>query len=90
MPFREHVSGAGFVSPWSGAWKPLAVIGVNLILLALLIFVFPALLAYLIAAFLLFDGSLLLAGAYWIRRREREMREQRQVWRESLDPAAWN
>jgi hypothetical protein len=39
---------------------------------------------------LLFDGSLLLAGAYWIRRREREMREQRQVWRESLDPAAWN
>ncbi len=70
---------------WYVPWKPLALLGGNLVVLAVLIFVFPALLAYLIAAFLLFNGSLLLAAAYHLRRAERGPAELGAVYWGSVD-----
>jgi len=62
------------------AWKPIGFVGINLIVLALLIFAFPALLAYLIAAFLLFNGSLLVGAACWLWQTEKQSRERHPVY----------
>ncbi len=42
-------------------WWLVFLFGINLVLLALLIFIFPAILAYVFAAFLLFAGILLIS-----------------------------
>jgi hypothetical protein len=64
------------ISPW---WVYL-LLGVNLILLAALIIMFPELVAYLVAGFLIFDGVLFLWIAYRMRKFKRLYRE----WRDSL------
>jgi hypothetical protein len=64
------------ISPW---WVYL-LLGVNLILLAALIIMFPELVAYLVAGFLIFDGVLFLWIAYRMRKFKRLYRE----WRKSL------
>lgn len=53
-------------SPASGWGFLLA--GINFVLLAVLIFAFPDLLAYLVASFLLFNGLLMVGLGLWARR----------------------
>ena len=64
------------VSPW---WLYL-LLGLNLILLAILIMIFPELLAYLVAAFLLIDGLLFLVIGWQVRRLARLYKG----WRDEL------
>ncbi|HHM24316.1 MAG TPA: hypothetical protein ENJ23_04665 [Bacteroidetes bacterium] len=49
-------------------WRYYMLIGSSLIFLALLIFLFPELLAYLAAVFFLFVGILFVLAAYRLRR----------------------
>ncbi len=64
-------------SPW---WMYL-LIGINFVLMAVLIFIFPELLAYLIAAFLLLNGLLLIGLAFQIRRLKKNYERWRgQYW----------
>ncbi|RME01693.1 MAG: DUF3096 domain-containing protein [Calditrichaeota bacterium] len=53
--------------------------GASLILGALLIFIFPELLAYLVAIFLLFMGILFIAIAWKLK----QLRQQYQQWLEA-------
>ena len=62
-----------------GPWKLYAAIGASLVLAALLIFIFPELLAYLIALFLLINGVLFLAVAW----RLKQLRKEYQHWVET-------
>jgi uncharacterized membrane protein HdeD (DUF308 family) len=55
-------------------------LGVSLILLAVLIMLMPELLAYLVAAFLLFDGLLFLVIGWQLRRFARRYNR----WREEM------
>lgn len=63
----------------SPAWLYLLV-GFSLILLAVLIMVMPELLAYLVAAFLLFDGLLFVVIGWQLRRFARRYDRWRQEW----------
>ncbi len=64
-------------SPW---WMYL-LIGINFVLMAVLIFIFPELLAYLIAAFLLLNGLLLIGVAFQVRRLKKNYeRWRKQYW----------
>jgi len=51
-------------------WKPVAMLGLSLVALAVSIFVFPELLAYLIAGFLLMGGVSALTTALALRSAE--------------------
>ena len=55
-------------------WKPLALFGLSLVALAVSIFVFPELLAYLIAGFLLIGGVSALSAAFALRSSENRSR----------------
>jgi uncharacterized membrane protein HdeD (DUF308 family) len=55
-------------------------LGLNFIALGLLILLFPQLLAYLVAGFLLFNGIVLLAVAWKFRRFKKLYRQ----WRDTL------
>ncbi|GAB4375383.1 MAG: hypothetical protein Kow0075_01700 [Salibacteraceae bacterium] len=52
--------------------------GLNFILLAVLIFIYPDLLAYLVAGFLLFNGILMVAMAI----RLRSLRKAHENWKQ--------
>jgi uncharacterized membrane protein HdeD (DUF308 family) len=51
-----------------GPWRLYALIGASLVVSAILIFVFPELLAYLIASFLLFNGVLFFGVAFKLKK----------------------
>ncbi|GIV31202.1 MAG: hypothetical protein KatS3mg029_0553 [Saprospiraceae bacterium] len=72
IEFYDNLTGH-LVSPW---WIYL-VIGVNLVLLSILIFFFPDLLAYLVAAFLLINGIFFLSLAIQLRK----LRKKYEEWR---------
>jgi hypothetical protein len=55
-------------------------LGLSLILLAVLIMLMPELLAYLVAAFLLFDGLLFLVIGWQLRRFARLYSRWRDEW----------
>ncbi len=61
-----------------GPWKLYAAIGASLILAAILIFIFPNLLAYLIAFFLLLSGAMFVGIGLRLRR----LRSEYQKWLE--------
>ncbi len=61
-----------FTTPW---WMYL-LMGVNFILLAILIMMYPELLAYLVAGFLLFNGIILIALAF----RYRSLKKKNNGW----------
>lgn len=61
------------------------VASLNLILLAMLIVMFPPLVAYLIAGFLLFDGAVFLLMAYRLWRFKKRSSQCRASW---VQPAA--
>ena len=64
------------ISPW---WLYL-LLGLNLVLLAVLLIVFPPLVAYLIASFLLFDGAIFILIGFRLWR----FKKRYQQWRKSL------
>ncbi|HWP42905.1 MAG TPA: hypothetical protein VNO14_06710 [Blastocatellia bacterium] len=78
--FRQIVFYDNYTSEIVSAWWLYLLLGLNLILLAVLILLFPPLVAYLIAAFLIFDGAVFLLIAYRLWQFKRHYRE----WRESL------
>jgi uncharacterized membrane protein HdeD (DUF308 family) len=55
-------------------------LGLNFILLGALIVIFPELLAWLVAASLIFSGAVLLAVAWQFRRFKKLYRQWREVW----------
>ena len=61
-------------------WKPLALFGLSLVALAVSIFVFPELLAYLIAGFLLLGGVSALTTAFALRSSENRGRSIPVQW----------
>lgn len=63
IPFYDHYT-AEIVSPW---WL-YVLVGLNLVLLAVLIMLFPPLVVYLVASFLLFDGAVFLLIGFRLRR----------------------
>ena len=58
-------------------WQPLAALGVLLVVFAAMIFVFPALLAYLIAAMLTVAGGWVLGAAWYLRKAEKRSEGRR-------------
>lgn len=65
--FRSTVFYDNFTESIVGPWRLYALIGASLIVAAILIFIFPELLAYLIAAFLLVNGVLFFGVALKLR-----------------------
>lgn len=65
-----------FFSPW---WMYL-LLGLNFVLIAALIFIFPELLAYLIAFFLLLNGLLLIVLAFQVRRLKKSYEQWRTLY----------
>ncbi|MTI27100.1 hypothetical protein [Fulvivirga kasyanovii] len=65
-----------FSTPW---WMYL-LMGINFILLAALIMLYPELLAYLVAGFLLFNGLLMVILAF----RYRSLRKRNRGWQEDF------
>jgi len=65
-----------FSTPW---WMYL-LMGINFILLSVLIMLYPELLAYLVAGFLLFNGLLMVILAF----RYRSLRERNRGWQEEF------
>lgn len=65
-----------FSTPW---WMYL-LMGINYILLAVLIMLYPELLAYLVAGFLLFNGLLMVILAF----RYRSLRKRNRGWQEEF------
>ncbi|WP_286756951.1 hypothetical protein [Roseivirga sp. UBA838] len=65
-----------FSTPW---WMYL-LMGINFILLAVLIMLYPELLAYLVAGFLLFNGLLMVILAF----RYRSLRKRNRGWQEEF------
>jgi hypothetical protein len=78
--FRQIIFYDKYTSEIISPWWVYLLLGLNLILLAALIILFPELLAYLVAAFLIFDGTLFLWMAYRVRKFKRLYNQ----WRESL------
>jgi hypothetical protein len=78
--FRQIVFYHNYTNEIISPWWVYLLLGVNLILLAALIVMFPELVAYLVAGFLIFDGVLFLWIAYRMWKFKRLYRE----WRESL------
>ena len=58
--FRTTVFYDNFADHLSSPWKFYAAIGVSLMVMAILIFILPELIAYLIASFLFFVGIMFL------------------------------
>jgi len=73
--YTDHVA--------AGSWL-YALLGASLIVLALLIFAFPALLAYLIASFLLFDGIIFMVIGW----RLHSLRRLYSRWRDEMGAPA--
>ena len=65
-----------FATPW---WMYL-LMGVNFIILAILIMIYPELLAFLVAAFLLFNGLLLVVLAF----RYKSLKKKYRNWKSSF------
>ena len=59
---------------WLSSWWMFAILGIDFILLGILIIVFPELLAYLVAGFLLFNGLIFLMLAINIWRLRKSFR----------------
>ncbi|NIR49248.1 DUF3096 domain-containing protein [candidate division KSB1 bacterium] len=70
--FRTTVFYDNFTESVAGNWRLYAIIGASLILAGILIFIFPELLAYLIAAFLLFNGVLFFGVAFRLKNLRRQ------------------
>lgn len=66
--FRTTIFYDNFTNSIWGPWKLYVLIGASLIISAILIFVFPELVAYLIAFFLLFNGILFCTIALRLRK----------------------
>ena len=78
--FRDVRFYDSYTEQIASSWWLYLLLGLNLILLAVLIILFPALVAYLVAAFLLFDGVLFLVIGWQLRRLSRLYSR----WREEL------
>jgi uncharacterized membrane protein HdeD (DUF308 family) len=83
--FREEAFYDNYTEEIISPWWLYLLLGLNLILLALLIVMFPPLVAYLIAGFLLFDGAVFLLIAYRLWRFKKRYRDWRASW---VRPAA--
>ena len=83
--FREEVFYDNYTEEIISPWWLYLLLGLNLVLLALLIVMFPPLVAYLIAGFLLFDGAVFLLIAYRLWRFKKRCQQWRASW---LRPAA--
>lgn len=83
--FREEAFYDNYTEEIISPWWLYLLLGLNLILLALLIVMFPPLVAYLIAGFLLFDGAVFLLIAYRLWRLKKRYRDWRASW---VRPAA--
>ena len=69
-----------YIRQIAGPWWLYLLLGLNLVLLAMLIMVFPELLAYLVAGFLLFDGLLFIGIGWQLRRLANLYNRWRQEW----------
>jgi len=78
--FREIRFYDDYTDAVAAPWWMFCLLGLNFILLGLLIVLFPQLLAYLAAAFLFFNGLvlLLIARKFW------RFKKQYRRWREKL------
>lgn len=74
----------------SSLWRPLGLLGGSLLTLAAAIFVFPDLLAYLIAAFLAILGGSVLGAAYALRKAERQTRGRKIPVRTDSPSWSWH
>ncbi|RMG23163.1 MAG: hypothetical protein D6730_14950 [Bacteroidetes bacterium] len=75
IEFYDNYTGHLF-SPW---WMYL-LMGFNFVLMAILIFMFPDFLAYLVAAFLLVNGIVMVALAFQVR----SLRKNYHRWRKKF------
>lgn len=78
--FREIRFYDNYTATLSSPWWLFALLGGNFILLGILILIFPELLAWLVAAFLIFDGALLLGIGWQLRRLKRRYERWRDDW----------
>jgi hypothetical protein len=78
--FREIQFYDDYTDAVAAPWWMFCLLGLNFILLGLLIVLFPQLLAYLVAAFLFFNGLVLLLIAWKFWRFKKQYRQ----WREKL------
>ena len=83
--FRKLLFYDSYTDEISSPWWLFLLLGLNLILLAVLIILFPPLVAYLVSGFLIFDGVVFLVIAYRLWKFKRRYRQ----WRDSFwEPVA--
>jgi len=70
--FRSTIFYDNLTNSIVGTWRLYALIGLSLVVSALLIFIFPELLAFLVASFLLFNGVLFLGIAFQLKKLRRQ------------------
>lgn len=78
--FREIRFYDSYTDAVTAPWWMFCLLGLNFILLGGLIILFPQLLAYLVAAFLFFNGLVLMLIAWKFWRFKKQYRQ----WRENL------
>ncbi len=82
--FREIVFYDNYTNEIISPWWLYLLVGLNLVMLGVLIILFPPLIAYLIAGFLIFDGIVFLLIAYRLRQFKRRYEQWRRTFWDPL------